>query len=63
MDLNTKQKALTLVGETIGTAVLVTAYSLNIQVIGMGVSMIYLMLIILLYQVSGAHLNPAVTIA
>ena len=63
MDLNMKQKALTLVGETIGTAVLVTAYSLNIQILGMGASMIYLMLIVLLYQVSGAHFNPAVTIA
>ena len=49
-------------GEMAGTSILVTAYSLGIQSYGMGTVMIYLMLVILLYPISGAHLNPAVTI-
>lgn len=62
MDLNEKNKGLACVGELVGTAILVTAYSLGIQKYGMGTAIIYLMLIIVLHPLSGAHLNPAVTI-
>ena len=62
MDLNAKNKGLACIGELVGTAFLVTAYSLGIQQFGMGSAMVYLMLIVLLHPISGAHLNPAVTI-
>jgi glycerol uptake facilitator-like aquaporin len=62
MDINTKQATLALLGEMAGTTILVTAYSLGIQDYGMGTVMIYFMLVMLLYPISGAHLNPAVTI-
>ena len=53
---------MTVFTECIGTAVLVTAYSLNIQSTGMGLAMIYMILIIVLYPLGGAHLNPALTL-
>lgn len=53
---------MTVFTECIGTAVLVTAYSLNIQSSGMGLAMIYMILIIVLYPLGGAHLNPALTL-
>lgn len=62
MDINKKQATLTLLGEMVGTTILVTAYSIGIQTYGMGTVMIYFMLVMLLYPISGAHLNPAVTI-
>jgi|LauGreDrversion4_2_1035121.scaffolds.fasta_scaffold171630_2 glycerol uptake facilitator-like aquaporin len=62
MDLNFKKQGITLLTECIGTAILVTAYSLNIQGQGMGLAMIYMMLIILMYSLGGAHFNPALTL-
>ena len=35
---------------------------MGVQDFGMGTAMIYFMLVMLLYPISGAHLNPAVTI-
>lgn len=48
--------------EVIGTALLVTSYSLNVGALGMGLSMIYMALVILLHPISGAHFNPALTL-
>ncbi len=48
--------------ELLGTAILVTAYSIDVQAFGMGAEMIYMMLVILLHPISGAHLNPAITL-
>ena len=63
MDLKISNKAQCLCGELIGSTLLVTAYSLGIQKFGMGTAMIYLLLIVLLQPISGAHLNPCVTLA